>query len=509
MRDLMQLSLLFMIIVSFVQGCALDNVGRLRSLDRGEEDYTTNAGRDSLDLVTTRNRDELQLYTEHYNVTHRSVIGPEFSDVHHNLMVSGDAIDKLIHELPNNKQTSFTDTLVAMKEELKKLKETFDDAWIKHQQSIAQLATLRLYELRHRFWMLHNDVTQAQADLRSEATRPAPSPAGGGALTKRSRRPADRATTSPPAGDHAGTSELAQTTLDEILSRLQMIYPTPTIRSIQYWPYLTPKMVSPGAPYEAGDLFIPDISKIWPSEYTTNTGSKRTASYDDHDKLKTVTIEGNDELTRALSSSAAMLQMRDLLTEPTFPGLLPTKRKVTLGCLPPPQSAAFDSTSKIKAAFESKNLSVNLGTEFAGAVVKLFEESERTLFLQYALFRLCEMSVNAPAGFRNVYPVVVHDIVRRSAELDQAALKETERRRVEEEKTKQRKLELERVVQEQESAKTVRNAAASRAYFACVTQSLEASVGAEVEKKEKDKALKEREKQIKAIQEMCRKVKED
>jgi predicted transcriptional regulator YheO len=53
------------------------------------------------------------------------------------------------------------------------------------------------------------------------------------------------------------------------------------------------------------------------------------------------------------------------------------------------------------------------------------------------------MSVNAPSEFRNVYPVIIHDIVRRTAEVTQLANKEAEERRVEEEKTKKMKLNLE------------------------------------------------------------------
>ena len=158
----------------------------------------------------------------------------------------------------------------------------------------------------------------------------------------------------------------------------------------------------------------------------------------------TETTKFDDELVRALSSTTSIAQMRDLLTEPTFPGLLPVERTTKLGCLPPPDSAAFEATLKLKANIEIKDGATKAGIDgqYADSVVKLFEESERTIFLQYALFRLCEMSINAPAGFRNVYPVVVHDIVRRSAEISQLATKQTEMRRSKEEETKQKNIDL-------------------------------------------------------------------
>lgn len=153
--------------------------------------------------------------------------------------------------------------------------------------------------------------------------------------------------------------------------------------------------------------------------------------------------KANEELIRALSSTASVAQMRDLLTEPSFPPLLPLERTINLGCLPPPDSAAFEAVSKISANLKYQGIEAGVTGEFASSVVKLFEESERTLFLQYALFRLCEMSINSPAEFRNVYPVIIHDIVRRTAEMTQLANQKAEERRLEEEKTKQLRLQVE------------------------------------------------------------------
>jgi len=177
---------------------------------------------------------------------------------------------------------------------------------------------------------------------------------------------------------------------------------------------------------------ISQIEYIWPKQLLEKVD------------LNTNTTE---ELIRALSSTASVAQMRDLLTEPSLLPLLPVERTVELGCLPPPDSAVFESTANILATLkglkiEGQAVEPTVSVDFASHVVKLFEETERTLFLQYALFRLCEMSINSPAEFRNVYPVIIHDIVRRTAEMTQLANQKAEERRIEEEKTKQKELEL-------------------------------------------------------------------
>ena len=180
-------------------------------------------------------------------------------------------------------------------------------------------------------------------------------------------------------------------------------------------------------------------------------------------------LESNSisELIRALSSTASIAQMRDSSTEPSFPALLPVERNVELGCMPPPDSAAFEAVSKLSASLKQQGIEVGVSGEFASSVVKLFEESERTLFLQYALFRLCEMSVNAPSEFRNVYPVIIHDIVRRTAEMTQLANQKAEERRLEEEKTKQMKLNL-----EMQKAKPDKESL----YYSCIKSKLNAGL---------------------------------
>lgn len=189
--------------------------------------------------------------------------------------------------------------------------------------------------------------------------------------------------------------------------------------------------ISPSAIFSCSDRS--DMEIFWPKDFLVK-------AIDSNSKLDDNSIP---ELLRALSSTASIAQMRDLLTEPSFPALLPVERNVELGCLPPPDSAAFEAVSKLSANLKQQGIDVGVSGEFASSVVKLFEESERTLFLQYALFRLCEMSVNAPSEFRNVYPVIIHDIVRRTAEMNQLATIEVEKRKTEEEKTKQLQLQVE------------------------------------------------------------------
>ena len=77
------------------------------------------------------------------------------------------------------------------------------------------------------------------------------------------------------------------------------------------------------------------------------------------------------------------------------------------------------------------------------------------------------MSVNAPSEFRNVYPVIIHDIVRRTAEMTQLANQKAEERRLEEEKTKQMKLNL-----EMQKAKPDKESL----YYSCIKSKLNAGL---------------------------------
>jgi hypothetical protein len=133
-------------------------------------------------------------------------------------------------------------------------------------------------------------------------------------------------------------------------------------------------LASPSSCSDSSDMEI-----FWPKDFLVK-------AIDSNSKLDDNSIP---ELLRALSSTASIAQMRDLLTEPSFPALLPIERNVELGCLPPPDSAAFEAVSKLSASLKQQGIEVGVSGEFASSVVKLFEESERTLFLEYALFRLC------------------------------------------------------------------------------------------------------------------------
>ncbi|MGE5548019.1 MAG: hypothetical protein ACM33T_14030 [Solirubrobacterales bacterium] len=195
----------------------------------------------------------------------------------------------------------------------------------------------------------------------------------------------------------------------------------------------------PGGPVSGG------VETIWPIEKIKDVAGRRTTTTTDAKGNAKTVEEDNEMLLRAMSSTASVAQMRDLMTEPSFPGMVPTTRTVELGCLPPPDQAGFTASGALKAILPENNGEGSF--EYKTALTKLFEESERTLFLQYALYRLCEMSVNAPSGFRNVYPVVVHDIVRRTSEMRELADQANAKARVAEaelaaaqEKTKQEKL---------------------------------------------------------------------
>ena len=202
------------------------------------------------------------------------------------------------------------------------------------------------------------------------------------------------------------------------------------------------EMLPPQPPKNDGDSVISQIEYLWPIEIIRSPGTK-TVVVEEGGKKTTTTTGISDELIRAMSSTASVAQMRDLLTEPTFPSMLPVERRVDLGCVLPPDSVAWEAVTKLELAAKTREIEASLSSEYKSAVVKLFEESEKTLFLQYALFRLCEMSINAPAGFRNIYPVIIHDIVRRTAEMQQQDIAAIEGRRAEEQKTKQKAVEVE------------------------------------------------------------------
>src|SRR5690606_33456371 len=81
---------------------------------------------------------------------------------------------------------------------------------------------------------------------------------------------------------------------------------------------------------------------------------------------------------------------------------------------------------------------------------KAVEETQKTWFLQWALYRLCESGINASAEFRNVLPVVMHDLVRRTAEMEDSVEAEIAKRVVEQEKTRQEIVRAQKEVQIEE-----------------------------------------------------------
>lgn len=341
--------------VSFMSGCAQINRDNLRygAIKRGTEVYRVN-NMDSLESAKEHNREAVELYRKHVEISRGQVISETFKEIKNRVS------NMLEQKLKECNQTDNCNELQKLKDEINSITVIFNEAQTLKDEQLMSLAKGRLLAIETKIRMLSAKLTSKQ-------------------------------------------------------------YLSETILKIP--------------PTQNGFQRKPEIEIIWPKDFINNVVDK--------DKGDSV-----NELLRALSSTASVAQMRDLLTEPSFPPMLPVERTIELGCLPPPDSAAFEAVMNLSANL--KNLMVSgapidasLSANFATSVVKLFEESERTLFLQYALFRLCEMSVNSPAEFRNVYPVIIHDIVRRTAEMTQLANQKAEERRIEEEKTKQMELSLE------------------------------------------------------------------
>lgn len=239
-----------------------------------------------------------------------------------------------------------------------------------------------------------------------------------------------------------------------------------------------------------------DIERVWPANVLDKPRSDSTTTSQSQDKdgkpVKSETTAGglDENLIRALSSTASIAQMRDLLTEPAFTSLLPIERDVELGCLPPPDAAAYEAIAEFAAKIDDQKhkISAEGRAEWETKVAKLFEETERTLFLQYSLFRLCELSVNSPSGFNNVIPVIIHDIVRRTAEMKNLQDAEITKRRVEEEKSRQA-LETRRA--EEEKTKAAAEQAKAAADQAKAKESEKAAAELALKKAEKEKEIEE------------------
>lgn len=382
----------------FVSGCSIEQYHRdsLRysTTDRGTETYKI-TNKDSLTAAIERNKQEIELYRQHHQISYEIEDSRSLSQVITDINKIKTKYDVEIKEVDRLSQTE-SKSKKPNKDLLKKYADTID----KH----------KLFSNAHAN-TVPNLNTLANSEVNPELLKPAKQLAI--------------------SLEDQGKLELL--TIDEMINNpVENNYKVKTTFALAQLP----------------NNGSSQISLTWPeklindSKLTTKTTETESKS---GDKTKvTETVGPDPDLLRALSSTASISQMRDLLTEPAFPSLLPTERTTKLGCLAPPDSAAFEATMKLKASIEKKDINgqATVDANYASSVVKLFEESERTLFLQYALFRLCEMSINAPSGFRNVYPVVVHDIVRRTAEMNELANKEAEGRRIKEEETNQKKIEL-------------------------------------------------------------------
>jgi len=84
-------------------------------------------------------------------------------------------------------------------------------------------------------------------------------------------------------------------------------------------------------------------------------------------------------------------------------GALDAKTRIHRICVAPAAQSALTLSSKTSASGDATvkgagEFGVKLDQESAEAITKMFEHTERSLFLQYALYRLCEASANDMFG---------------------------------------------------------------------------------------------------------------
>ena len=219
---------------------------------------------------------------------------------------------------------------------------------------------------------------------------------------------------------------------------------------------------------------------LWPLKSIQDLSETTSMEFSNEKPIKSTVTKPNEVAVQALSSMASMAQMRDLLTEPSFPQMVPVSRHVTLGCVPPTDNIVFNSMDALKAAAaasdnnqaiknivsekgdsdeqqQSRNrqLEANLALTSQTLAVKAVQETQKTWFLQWALFRLCEAGLNS-TEVRNTVPVVIHDIVRRTAEMSDSVESEITKRITSEEDTRRAEIEktkaIELEVQKRETA---------------------------------------------------------
>lgn len=174
---------------------------------------------------------------------------------------------------------------------------------------------------------------------------------------------------------------------------------------------------SPGGGTSSGGkpgAYYYNLDKFWPTEVATAAVGKTDA-------------QNVTPFVREMNNIFSMQYLRDLVTEPSIHAMVPMYREVTLKCTPPPEQSVIQTAAAVAASVKAKGAEGAIDARLAESVVKLFEQTERTIFLQYALFRLCEMSINSAGEFRNVFPVMIHELVRQSAALTLEASVEAER----------------------------------------------------------------------------------
>ncbi len=145
------------------------------------------------------------------------------------------------------------------------------------------------------------------------------------------------------------------------------------------------------------------------------------------DLIRTTDKQHHPTIVRELNNILWLQSLRDLLTEPGLYSQLPQKRKVKLACAPPPEQTAIQTAASFLAKGDYKGAGGTLEARLAESTIKLFEQTERTVFLQYAMFRLCEMGINSAGEFRHAFPLVMQELVRQAATLTLEASVEEQR----------------------------------------------------------------------------------
>lgn len=157
-----------------------------------------------------------------------------------------------------------------------------------------------------------------------------------------------------------------------------------------------------------------NLKKFWDTDVLKNAIDKTSG-------------DSTTALVKEMNHVLWMQYVRDMLTEPDLTPMVPIHRKVDLRCIPPPEQSVIQTQYSNSVSAMVKGFQGSVDQRFAESVTKLFEQSERTVFLQYAMFRLCEMSINTGGDIRNTFPLVMGELVRQAANLTIESEVETER----------------------------------------------------------------------------------